>query len=395
MRRFVAPVSWVRVYTLGALLATVGACFAGGGGGGGDDDAIKASIRTALDGHPDAATLAALQKIRPALNAEENQYLEHLDWTHVNADNALKDPVIAKALLALGSTGAGGGDTGTGADAGSAGAGTPGPPRQRGAKSAHDGTGEPIGMARAALSGDVYADVIEVMKECYGVATCNGPACPAAVLNAHVQVYGPIGSPPASPELVDKGGWICIVCFTEAPSTPCATMCDFEGYCQNATVDFTAGTWTCNDPGWSPGPNPQNCKDPSPAGDSGASGDGGGTVNSGSYPLSSVCQMLLTAPHIGAGTCSSNAADFALPDTSYILDDPNNDVCGISGGDIAYAIDECFAAACDGELGLTDIAAMHDQTAQGYVNAAVELCSTSGQTVGNVHCRFSDVWSCP
>ncbi len=105
--------------------------------------------------------------------------------------------------------------------------------------------------------------------------------------------------------------------------------------------------------------------------------------------------MLLGNDHIGPGNCSSDSSKFTLPDTSYILNDPNIDVCGISDGDIAYAVDECFAAACDGQLGLIDIAKTHDANAAMYVADAKDLCGSSGQSLGNVTCRFSDVWSCP
>lgn len=121
----------------------------------------------------------------------------------------------------------------------------------------------------------------------------------------------------------------------------------------------------------------------------------GGGVNSGFYPLSAVCRMLLSSPKIPAGVCSNDAKDFILPDTGYILDDPNDGVCGTADTDIAYAVDECFAAACDGQLHLDDFAATHAMNAQMYVSDAEALCAGAGPAFSGVHCTFADVWSCP
>jgi hypothetical protein len=192
-----------------------------------------ASILLALEWEPDASTQQAMHTLQSALSVEEALYLEHLNWRGVTQRTAVADPVIYKGLAAL---------------SGASGTTTP--------KVVHLLSG---GVVTPSITGDLYTDAAAVMQQCYGSATCNGPGCAAATLNAHLQVYGPVGSPPASPGYADQGAWQCTLSFVGKSGTGTnGEQCNLQGFCSNSSIDFNTGQFTCSDPGWMPGPS-NNC----------------------------------------------------------------------------------------------------------------------------------------
>jgi hypothetical protein len=64
-------------------------------------DANLVSLQAALDGHPDAATQAAIKTLLTTLNAEEWGYLTYAQWPNDDGSAALTDPTLQKAAKAL------------------------------------------------------------------------------------------------------------------------------------------------------------------------------------------------------------------------------------------------------------------------------------------------------
>jgi hypothetical protein len=125
---------------------------------------------------------------------------------------------------------------------------------------------------------------------------------------------------------------------------------------------------------------------------------GAGRPSPGTYGLSPECTKLLAAVPDGwftSANCTKDSATFHLPDTSTLQNDPHADVCGVSDGDVAMAVNYCYAAACDGGLGITTQASSYDQQAKQQLQNAADLCASSSQSLATVGCAFVSVWSCP
>lgn len=195
----------------------------------GDYEAVE-SVRNAIQGNPDARTVAAMETLASALSDQQRAYLEFLDWSGVTRESAEKDPGISAALLALHNHGT------------------------NGAKSA--GTNDFPGTRLSAypqLTGNLYTDVAAVMQACWnGTAKCFGLPCMAAVIQAHIDTYGPIGSPAPNPVPVDNGEWTCSLAFGADAAAP---SCDFKGFCRNPVFEG-GGKWHCDDDGWNQGASP-------------------------------------------------------------------------------------------------------------------------------------------
>ncbi|MCU0693478.1 MAG: hypothetical protein MUF54_18980 [Polyangiaceae bacterium] len=191
------------------------------------------SIRNAILGQPDERTQAAMKLLLPALSDQERVYLEHMHWDSVSEDTAGDDPAIRKGLEAL--LAAGGRGTATRAALRPL-----APPGQ-------------VTSPGGGVGTDLYGDARKVMLACYGEATCNGLGCVAATLQAHLDVYGPIGSPAKPPGYADLGAWQCSIDFKGGGVVE--ESCAFQGWCWQETIEFPGGKSTCHDPGWTPGPN--------------------------------------------------------------------------------------------------------------------------------------------
>lgn len=135
----------------------------------------------------------------------------------------------------------------------------------------------------------------------------------------------------------------------------------------------------------------------------GAGGAGDGSVDAGDYHLSALCTGLLTNAMAASfvtpsGTCGpSDGSGLVLPGYDWADQDTGGSgACNIPNGDIAYAVDECWAAVCDGRWGLPDFAKTHDDNAAAYVDDASQLCGNNGQVIGSgITCRFEQIWDCP
>lgn len=135
----------------------------------------------------------------------------------------------------------------------------------------------------------------------------------------------------------------------------------------------------------------------------GGTGSPGDSIDTGDYHLSALCTSLvnhaMAADFVSPkGECGpADGSGFVLPGYDWADQDTGGSgACNISNGDIAYAVDECWAAVCNGRWGHPDFAEMHDDNAAMYVNDARDLCGSNGQVIGDgITCRFEQIWACP
>lgn len=110
------------------------------------------------------------------------------------------------------------------------------------------------------------------------------------------------------------------------------------------------------------------CEGYAPQSSGGPGGGGGGG------PLGMPCDDLLakSRPQF-VGTCPTQAPITDVNTSDFIggLGPDNDDACAAADGNLAQAINECWAASCNTDPSLRS---SHIQTAQSYLDSAAELC---------------------
>ena len=215
------------------------------------------SVLLGVHGQPDAHTQQAMMTLAATLSDEEYLYLDHMRWDAVDVSTVTEDLVIAKALQSLAASSS-----------------------HSAAATGRAGTIRPFSDP---INEDLYAFAKAAMTDCYGEAVCNDPGCVAAVLQAHIDVYGPIGQAATDAGHLDSGTWQCTLTFGTSQTTD---QCTYEGWCEHPQLNFgqPPGTpdWQCNDPNFVPGPSPTRCMlyaDGGLSTNDGGPGDGGGSAN--------------------------------------------------------------------------------------------------------------------
>ena len=130
-----------------------------------------------------------------------------------------------------------------------------------------------------------------------------------------------------------------------------------------------------------------------------ASADGfNPTTVSGGSALGAPCDALLAkAP---PGTCGpSDGSGFSVPNRNWMQSDVNRarggDNCTIADGDVADAINHCFAAECNKRWGLNQNIRSHMIAAKADIDAVKEMCGSRAQPFGSLQCAFTTYYPCP
>jgi hypothetical protein len=221
-------------------------------------DAVS-SVQNAIMGTPSARTVRAEEMLVASLSTQQRAYLEYLDWSNVTKASAENDPAISAALLAL-------------------------QPATSGTQSTSDTSSLRPRLYYPQPNGNLYPDMVAVMRDCWhGEAKCQGTACMAAVVQAHIDIFGPIGAPAPSPVPVDHGTWTCTQTFGKDGGLD--AECNFMGFCRNLSFPGKGVAPQCDDLGWNEGYLPKpNCS-PLPSTTSSNGGNGGGSNSAaGSNP---------------------------------------------------------------------------------------------------------------
>jgi hypothetical protein len=186
-------------------------------------------VKQAILGNPDAATRRAMGILNQTLTIEERQYLRNMHWTGQTRDTLASDPPYNKALVALSTAQSG----------------------------LTVNSVSPLVEITPSPTAPEYLvnKIIKAMADCLGEDKCQGDGCVAATAEAYRRLYGDVVTSPTSPKYGDNGTWTCTTDFF-ADGGQGSESCDFRGYCHaeeiNLSANNGAGSYKCNDPGWTP-----------------------------------------------------------------------------------------------------------------------------------------------
>ena len=126
----------------------------------------------------------------------------------------------------------------------------------------------------------------------------------------------------------------------------------------------------------------------------GVGGGGGGGGGGGHWSgLSAACHALLDAAArqgdcdgVSYCVCSTDSASYKGPNLVPLTDEgkAKSAECGLPDGYVASALSLCFAADCDGAIGIVDPAQQHDNCAQVTLCNKDMICGSPGQVAPGV-----------